>query len=347
MIRSFYIVLCFFAIQSFAAGQTADTTWFNKAWKPCEKSKAKYYRLVQYEEGYYIIRDYYYLKGKLQMLASATSLEPEVLDGNCTYYHPNGKIESVGAYRNGKKVGIWNYYSVIGQLLETYDHSFVLNKDSVRRADSIRREKAKIPASSGDRNFSIALRGKVAAFFIIEDTYFSTGTIGTEFMFKGRHSLGIDYTYFGWQYERDDSKDVGLYETYERRGYVYMDYKYRFLSHRIFDFYFNLYDKIGTYHMWHEGVAEGYNFWEQPWLSDKTDGTFNQVGAGLGLKCYIGNRFYFDTSANGGKVYSKNNLFKYDEGLNLIDAQYNVKTDENTFYIRINMGYKLFVKKKS
>ena len=279
------------------------------------------------------------------MLALATSLEPEVLDGNCTYYHPNGKIESVGAYRNGKKIGIWKYYSVIGQLLEIYDHSFVLNKDSVRRADSIRKVIAKIPASGGDKQFSIAVRGKAFAFVVIEDAYFSTATIGTELIFKGRHSLGIDYTYFGWQNEHDDTNDKALYESYERRAYMYVDYKCRFLSYRKFDFYFNLYDKIGTYHEWHEGVSEGYNFWEKPFLNNKVDGTFSQAGAGLGVKAYIGDRFYVDISANGGKLFSKNNTLTYDS-LGVADWQYNVKEEKNIFYMRLTLGYKLFAKKK-
>jgi hypothetical protein len=345
MLKSFFIALYVFGFYALATGQTADTTWFNKAWKPCEKKEAKYYRLVQQLDGLYKIRDFY-LSGSLQMEAMATSMEPEMLEGYCSYYYSNGNMEATGKYTKGKKTGVWNYYSSKSELIEIYDHSFVLNKDSVRRADSIRRIKAKIPASIGDKNFSIAARGKLFAFFIIEDTYFSTATIGTELQFKGRHSLGIDYTYFGWQYEKDNTKDEGLYETYERRGYIYVDYKYRFLRYRKFDFYLNLYDKIGTYHMWYEGVAEGYNAWEKPFLSDKMDGTFNQVAAGLGFKYYLSDKFYLDVSANGGRTYSKNTSLTYDENLNLSEARYNERSEENVFYIRVNFGYKLFVKKK-
>ncbi len=345
MSRSFFIALCLFGFCLFAMGQTADTTWYTKKWKPCLKQEAKYFRLVNQTNGLYEIRDFY-LNGKLQMKGKAISMEPEVLHDSCTYYYANGKIDATGSYNNGKKVGIWKYYSSIGQLLETTDYSFVLNKDSVRRADSIRRIKAKIPVSSVDKNFSIALRGKLFGFVIIEDNYFSTFTLGTEFLMKGRHSLGLDFTFFGWQNEHDNTGDTALYETYERRTYAYVDYKYRFLSYKIFDFYINLYDKMGTYHMWHEGVSEGYNFWEKPSLSDKVDGTFNQVGAGLGLKCYIGNRFYVDVSANGGKLFSKNNTLTYDKDKDGSDVQYNVKTNQDIFYMRLNLGYKLYMKKK-
>ena len=200
--------------------------------------------------------------------------------------------------------------------------------------------------SSDDKTFSIALRGKVFGFFIIEDIYFSTATLGGEFLLGGRHSLGIDYTYFGWQYEKDDDKDMALYETFERRGYFYFDYRYKFLSHNDYDFYFNLYDKMGTYHLWYQGVSEGYNSWEKPFLNDKTDGTFNQIGAGVGFKRYINERFYFDLNVNGGKLFSKNTSSMYNDSLKIVENSYNVKSKKNVFYIRINFGYKLFIKKQ-
>ncbi len=85
--------------------------------------------------------------------------------------------------------------------------------------------------------------------------------------------------------------------------------------------------------------------WEKPFLSDKTNGTFNQLGLGLGFKRYINERFYFDLSVNGGKLYTKNNTSIYNDSLKITEKQYNVKSDKYTFYIRINFGYKLFIKK--
>jgi hypothetical protein len=200
--------------------------------------------------------------------------------------------------------------------------------------------------SSEDRKFSIALRGKAFGFVIIEDNYFSTVTIGTELCLKGRHSLGIDFTYFGWQYETDNSQDSPLYETYERRTYAYFDYRYRFLAYKSIDLYVNLYDKIGTYHEWRDGVAEGYNFLEKPFLNNKTDGTFNQAGLGIGIKKYAkGGRFYVDLSANVGKLFTNNNTVTYNDSLNIIDRKYGVQNDRTIFYMRLNLGYKLFVKK--
>ena len=125
-----------------------------------------------------------------------------------------------------------------------------------------------------------------------------------------------------------------------------LDYKYKFLSFKDFDLYFNLYDKIGTYHSWHEGVAEGYNFWDKPFLQNKIDGTFNQVGVGIGIKKYLNDdeRFYIDISANGGKLFTKNNTYSHNDSLKITDTNYNVKQNSNIFYIRINLGFKLFIK---
>lgn len=205
---------------------------------------------------------------------------------------------------------------------------------------------AKHAVSSDDTKFSIALRGKLFGFVIIEDNYFSTATIGTEFCLKGKHSLGIDFTYFGWQYETDNSEDSPLYETYERRTYAYLDYRYRFLAYRSIDLYVNLYDKMGTYHEWRDGVAEGYNFLKKPFLNNKIDGTFNEAGLGIGIKKYAeGGRFYVDLSANVGKLFTNNNTVTYNDSLNIIDRQSGVKNDRTIFYMRLNLGYKLFVKK--
>lgn len=224
----------------------------------------------------------------------------------------------------------------------------LLSTTSYGQADSTRIPKKQVSRamSSDDSKFSIALRGKLFGFVIIEDNYFSTATIGTEFCLKGKHSLGIDFTYFGWQYETDNSEDSPLYETYERRTYAYLDYRYKFLACKSFDFYVNLYDKIGTYHEWRDGVAEGYNFFEKPFLNNKTDGTFNQVGAGLGFKKYAeGGRFYVDLSANVGKLFSKNNVVSYNDSLQVIDTQSKVRSDKTIFYMRLSLGYKLFIKK--
>lgn len=337
--KSIVIICCFFLCRLLAICQIGDTIYFNKSWKSCKKKDATYYRLVEKVDSIYKIQDFY-KSGILQMRASAISIEPEIFEGQCYYYYGNGNVESFGVYHKGKSIGIWTYYDEKGDIINTYNYSTSIETSYTPK------KLYKKAMSETDKNFSFAVRGKLFGFVIIEDNYFSTATLGTEFLIKGRHSLGVDFTYFGWQYEKDDIQDSPLYETYERRTYFYFDYKYRFLSYKKLDFYFNLYDKIGTYHMWQEGVSEGYNTWEKPWLNDKIDGTFNQVGAGLGFKSYFSEQFYIDISANAGKLFSNNNTIVHDS-LGIAEKQYHIKSDKNIFYIRINFGYKLFVKRKN
>lgn len=318
--------------------QNRDTIYFDKTWKNSTKQESVYYRLIDTTSGYYIIQDYYN-SGILQMRATAKNLEPEILDGKASYYYPNGFLQSSGIYRNNKPVGIWDEYNKKGRLVNSYNYgSGIIDSANIKAIEF------KKYISEKDKIFSLALRGKLFGFFIIEDTYFSTTTLGAELLFKGRHSLGIDFTYFGWQYERDDSNDNPLYETYERRTYVYFDYKYRIFSFRYFDFYFNLYDKLGTYHLWHEGVAEGYNFWDKPFLSDKINGTFNQVGIGLGFKKYVTDRFYIDFNVNGGKQFSNDNTMTYNDSTKVSVFNTHVRNMNNTFYMRLNLAYKIYIK---
>lgn len=338
MHKLFLITFFLFGFYNINFCQNGDTLYFDKLWHPCAKVDSKYYRLIEQVDGLYKIRDFFN-NGVLQMEAGATSINPEILDGKCSYYYENGNVKATGTYIAGKETGVWYYYNKKGNLTDTYNYTLYREKQTA----PIKQYSKAI--SERDKIFSIALRGKVAGFVIIEDNYFSTATIGTEFLFKGRHSLGIDYTYFGWQYERDNTDDVALYETYERRSYMYVDYKYRMFSYKIVDVYFNMYDKYGTYHMWQEGVFAGYNTSEKPWLKDKTDGTFNQVGAGLGVKVYLSDRFYLDGSVNGGKLFSDNNTISHDS-LGIATQQFHLKSEKNIFYIRINLGYKFFVKYK-
>ncbi|MBA2611441.1 MAG: hypothetical protein H0U95_05690 [Bacteroidetes bacterium] len=250
MSRSFLILIYLLSLYSLAIGQDGDTLYFDKKWAVCKKQEAKYYRLIQQVDGAYIIQDFY-KNDVLQMRVTATSIIPQIFEGQCFYYQSNGNLKASGMYNKGKPVGIWNYYNSNGYLTNTFNYNSIIDSNDITKKID------KMAISKADNKFSFALRGKLFGFFIIEDTYFSTATLGGEFLLKGRHSLGIDYTYFGWQYEKDDDKDMALYETFERRGYFYFDYKYKFLSNKDYDFYFNIYDKIGNYHLWLQGVSKG------------------------------------------------------------------------------------------
>lgn len=236
-------------------------------------------------------------------------------------------------YKNNiKRNSFWKTKSVI---FISMIFLFILTKSNAQSDTPLK------PAKT--QKVSMSLRGKLFGFFIIEDAYFSTATLGTEISISTKHSLGVDYTYFGWQFQKDNAHDTALYDFYERRGYLYLDYKYKFLSLINWDFYLNTYGKIGSYNSWFKGASEGYSYSEKAYLNDKVNGTFNQFGIGVGFKRYFidDDRWYMDLNLNFGKTYSNNNSVTYDS-LFLPKYEYNIRSNKNVFYARLNIGFRLF-----
>lgn len=203
---------------------------------------------------------------------------------------------------------------------------------------------ATIIGGKNDSTLSLALRGKLFGFFIIEDIYFSTATLGAELQVKGKHCIGLDYTYFGWQYERDDEHDVAQYENYERRGYALLDYKYKSFSVKQVDVYLNAYGKYGSYNSWFSGASENYTVDKEPFLKDSSKGIFWQYGAGIGIKNYYSERFYWDLSMNMGKQSSRVESITNIKGQTEPLVSTDVIRDKTIFYMRLNLGYKIFLK---
>ncbi len=100
-------------------------------------------------------------------------------------------------------------------------------------------------------DFSVALRGKVASFFIIEDQFFRTATFGGELSFKERHSVGIDLSYWRWRRQTDEPDPIALYDELERRTFLYFDYKLNVFKRPAYYLYLNSYYRIGEYKMWY------------------------------------------------------------------------------------------------
>ena len=110
--------------------------------------------------------------------------------------------------------------------------------------------------NSTDNELKLNARGKAFAFFIIEDTYFATATLGTEFIYK-RHSLGVDATYFRWRYEHDDNNDKAMFEVYEKRKY-FMGWQYRGDSENTNAFLFSN-QMVASLLLFHKNLSGKYN----------------------------------------------------------------------------------------
>ncbi len=109
-----------------SATNLSDTIFYNKKWDPTSKEDAMYYRLITFDgKSDYLVKDYF-MNGTLQMEAHCKSINPEIKQGACTYYHPNGKRKAVGNYSNDKAVGVWNYYGPRGLNIDSKDFSPII-----------------------------------------------------------------------------------------------------------------------------------------------------------------------------------------------------------------------------
>ncbi|MCW3102313.1 MAG: hypothetical protein JWO09_753 [Bacteroidetes bacterium] len=330
--KVFLLVLCFMIpVLSFAQ---EDTLWFDKEWKPCKKTKGQFYRIAEQQQGGYLIRDYYRETNRLQMLGFSTTREPLHLEGKCTYYSPNGKKEMEGYYRHDVKVGAWTTWTPGGD-------STIVNEDRIEAPKKPRIIKKGPLIYAPGHPFSVLARTKAVGFFIIEDTYFLTFSLGPELMY-GKHSLGIDGSWFRWRNEQDNSDDEGMYSQYELRSWLHLDYKYTFLSFdpSMIEVYFNAYDKIGNYQMWYDRYEE-YDFGtrDMSFLNSTAKGTFNEPGLGFGIRKYLlGSRFGIDCSANLGYRFSDNNERTVISATETAFRDH-VKQERFLFYMRLNLFY--------
>jgi len=83
-------------------------------------TQALYFRVISFDESGQPLGQVqdYYINGQLQMQGSLLSVDPEVLNGKCTFYYQSGQKESEGEYWNGVKIGKWTNWHENGQIHE-------------------------------------------------------------------------------------------------------------------------------------------------------------------------------------------------------------------------------------
>jgi len=116
------IILSFIFINKHSKGQVSqDTIYFNKDWDKVCHNNAKYYRIIEKLNTHFIVRDYY-INEQLQMVGSYISINPEIKDGEFTWYKKNGKVLSVGHYINNMANGSFMSFRKNGNIFlkETY-----------------------------------------------------------------------------------------------------------------------------------------------------------------------------------------------------------------------------------
>lgn len=108
----------FFLIFTFSFSQVKDTIYYSKYWSKTTKSNAEYFRPFpfQKENNLYVVKDYY-KGGKLQMKGYSLSNEKDIWEGKVEWYYPNGQVQLIQHYKNGKLYGNQKSFFRDGKLL--------------------------------------------------------------------------------------------------------------------------------------------------------------------------------------------------------------------------------------
>lgn len=130
--KTILLLIVFSISTSFCLGQS-DTIFYDQDGVISKRNTAKYYRLPPKKDGtHYIARDYF-INNVLQMVASYTSLDPDIKDGKCVEYNEKGKKINSGHFTNNQPTGIWTWYDKNGKDSAIYEYQkdgslFVLNQ---------------------------------------------------------------------------------------------------------------------------------------------------------------------------------------------------------------------------
>lgn len=190
------------------------------------------------------------------------------------------------------------------------------------------------------KTFLLEVRGKGFGFFIIEDQFFLTATLGLSATFYEKHSVGVDGTWFRWRREQEIIDAVPVSQAYTLRKYLYFDYKYHFISSDYkLNYYFNTYYKKGKFNTWRTGDYESYYNGLKN-IEKDSKGGFNEFGIGIGIKTPVKDRFGFDLSANYGRHFRILDVNKFDEN-QILHLHQDVKTNKHIFYMRLNLFFVL------
>jgi len=114
MKKIFLILLLIFSKFIFAQNRI----YFDENFEVTTKAKMVYYRETSKDGNLIKIKDFY-KNGKLQFegLAHDSTPNEEIFEGEVKWYYPDGKIESIKNYYNGKEVGVQEDFDEKGRVI--------------------------------------------------------------------------------------------------------------------------------------------------------------------------------------------------------------------------------------
>jgi len=131
--------------------QTRDTLYYNAKWEKTDRENRHFYRVVYREDNTGPIRvQDYYPNGMMQMDGWYSSLDPEVRDGEFTWWHEDGKKHRWMMFDKGEptKITEWDSNGKITRQQEK------VNTISHENGEKIRKKKALEKAPVFDRGRS-------------------------------------------------------------------------------------------------------------------------------------------------------------------------------------------------
>ena len=100
-----------------ATGQAADRIYLSAALEACQKKQAQFYMEPSGMDGPDHTSRIYTMAGKLKAEGRYADAGLTIPNGQFTFYHENGQVESKGRYEMGLKSGVWERYDDWGRAL--------------------------------------------------------------------------------------------------------------------------------------------------------------------------------------------------------------------------------------
>lgn len=121
------------SIITFTLNAQKITKYFDYNWKQCDLQSARYVTYIEWKDSVWQRDDYFIIERKLQMRGFYSDSTTKVPNGKFYYFHPNGKVKSLGKYLYGKKDGVWRSYYADGLMEDsTFYHNGVPEGISIR-----------------------------------------------------------------------------------------------------------------------------------------------------------------------------------------------------------------------
>jgi len=197
---------------------------------------------------------------------------------------------------------------------------------------------------------AVLLRGKVFYGGFIEDNYFRNLSIGAEFRFLPKHSVGIDFVHCRFRFETDSTaKGVEYYSgpnTYSRRNYINVDYRFypfkQLMTAQRIDPYLNIFIKRGQRDVWTEDSTILYSMGKENIQFQNSN--FSDYGLAMGLRLRFGSRDRFGLDYNVGAVRRVSTIW-YEKGKTYSPTvpyeKFNVQEYRWALHMRLNLYFKI------